>query len=364
MLNFTTIFCMQNLKLNHLFFVLLFLNCNKTSTQTANAQAQLSIRGAEISFLPQIRQSGLVVKNFDGNSEDMLTTLIDAGANTFRIKIWVNPMDGHAGFDEVKSLAKEVHTKGLKVWLTVHYSDTWADPGAQTKPVTWTGISFNALKDSVYQYTQKIVNEISPDYIQIGNEINSGLLWPDGNISNLLQMKALIAEGIKAVRNNSTTTKIMLHYAGYVGADFFFNNMADLDYDIIGLSYYPNWHGKNLDSLQNALIHISSTFKKDILIAETSYPFTLKSNDFTNNVIGTSEQILPQYPPTPRGQYDFFSKIKSIVSNTPEGIGFCYWGNEWVSFKGPAATNGSSWENQALWGFDNKVLEAIRVYGE
>lgn len=157
----------------------LFFSCNKTGSNNAIAQNPLPLRGAEISFLPQVRQSGMVTKNLNGAPEDMLTTLANAGANAFRIKLWVNPADGHAGFDEVKTLAEEVKSKGLKVWLTVHYSDSWADPGQQTKPAAWASLSFDALKDTMYNYTARVVSQINPDYIQIGNEINGGLLWPD-----------------------------------------------------------------------------------------------------------------------------------------------------------------------------------------
>jgi arabinogalactan endo-1,4-beta-galactosidase len=262
----------------------------------------------------------------------------------------------------VKNLSEEIKGLGLKVILTVHYSDSWADPAKQTKPAQWQGIPFNQLLDSVYVYTKKIISEIDPDYIQIGNEINSGLLWPDGNISNISQMKQILQKGITAVRETNTSTKIIIHYAGIENADWFFSNISELDYDLIGVSYYPIWHGKNLDSLKQILTSISNNQNKSVFIAETSYPFTLGWNDWTHNIVGLESQLLPQFPATPSGQKEFLLKIKEIISEVPKGIGFCYWGAEWVSYKGSTATDGSSWENQAFWDFENKSLPVLEVY--
>ncbi|MBC7884495.1 MAG: glycosyl hydrolase 53 family protein, partial [Saprospiraceae bacterium] len=193
---------------------------------------------------------------------------------------------------------------------------------------------------------------------------NSGFLWPEGNISKLSQMKELMSSGIKAVRDNNTKTKIMIHYAGHEQAYAYYNNLKELDYDIIGLSYYPFWHGKDLETLKNNLNQLATQFGKEMVIAETSYPFTFGYNDQTNNVIGLDNQILSQYPASVQGQSDFLSEITTIIKNTPKGIGFCYWAPEWLAFKGNTATDGSSWENQALWGFDNKALPGIKVFNE
>lgn len=353
---------MKRLRFNLLLLIsVVAVSCSKEHAVSQPAP-QLLIRGVDASYIPEIRLYSILTKNAEGTVEDMLTTLKNAGVNTIRLRVWKKPADGHSGFDEVASFSKEIKAKGLKVWLTVHYSDWWADPGKQTKPAEWQNVSFAELKDSVYAYTKKITTEINPDYIQIGNEINNGMLWPDGSFTNINQLIQLLEQGIKAVRENSTSSKIMIHYAGHQDAVSFLNKFPTLDYDIIGLSYYPNWHGKSLDSLQNDLNLIGNTFNKDVVIAETSYPFTFQWNDNTNNVIGTSEQILPVYPATSQGQLDFLNKIRTIVSNSKHGAGFCYWGAEWIAFKGKNATDGSTWENQALWDFDNKALPAMQAF--
>jgi arabinogalactan endo-1,4-beta-galactosidase len=349
-----------------LFFLLsiLSISCSKSPkviTPTPPSKF-LSIKSVDASFIPEIRLLGIVTKNQAGQPEDMLTTLKKEGVNTIRLRLWKDPVDAHSGFNEVKNFAQEIKSQGMKVWITVHYSDTWADPGAQQKPAAWSASSFTQLKDSVYAYTKKIIAEINPDYIQIGNEINAGFLWPEGNISNLTQMTDLLKQGIKAVRDQSPQTKIMLHYAGHENAVSFYAALSTLDYDIIGLSYYPLWHGKNLDQLQSNLNTLSSQFNKDIVIAETAYPFSFGWNDYTNNVIGLSSQILTEYPATVQGQKDFLTRMKTIVLNTPKGTGLCYWGAEFIAFKGNISTNCSPWENQALWDFNNQALPAISVF--
>lgn len=347
-----------------IFFLL--LSCKKTTTppNTSTPEDFSFLKGVDISFFPEIREAGFVAKNTEGVNEDMLTTLRNAGVNVFRLRLWVNPTDGHAGFEEVKKLSAEIKNTGAKVWLTVHYSDTWADPGNQTKPVAWNGLSFQQLKDSVYIYTQKIITEINPEYIQIGNEINNGMLWPDGSYKYLSNLKLLLKEGIRGVRETSTSTKIILHYAGHKDAVAFFSSLGNLDYDIIGISYYPKWHGKNLDSLSTSINMLNTTFQKEILIAETSYPFTFLWNDWTNNVIGSDSEIIPTYPATELGQKLYMQSISNIIKNNPKGLGYCYWGAEWVSFKGSTATNGSSWENQAFWDFNGKALPVMQAYSE
>ena len=258
-----------------------------------------------------------------------------------------------------------MRTFGFRIWLTLHYSDTWADPGQQITPTTWQGITFNELKDSIYSYTKIVMDEISPEFIQIGNEINSGILHPTGNsTTNPFQFKTLLEAGIKAVRDQSSQTKIILHYAGIKDSDWFFDQLDTMDYDIIGLSYYPIWHGKNLDSIASAISSLATVHAKEIVLAETAYPFTLDYNDYTNNIIGLESQlILPEFPATAEGQLAFVERMKKMMlTEVNQGIGLCYWGAEFVAWKGPVASDGSAWENQAFFGFDNKLLPVSKAF--
>lgn len=350
-------------------FILILLtlfSCSKSDDESivVEPNPQTFLKGVDISFLPEIENENFTYYNTLNQPEDALSIFKNNDVNVVRLRLWKNPATTHSSFEEVKTFAQRAKNKGLKVWLTVHYSDTWADPGHQIKPQQWEGISFDALKDSVYSYTKKIVQDINPDYIQIGNEINPGFIFPEGNrASNPQQFKALLNEGLKAVRDYSNSAKSILHFAGHSGAYSFFNSLSDLDYDIIGLSYYPTWHGTDLNELDNIMRSLKANMQKDVVIAETAYAFTLDWNDWTNNIIGSQDQLLSTYLATPQGQKDFLEEIKAICQQT-ESIGFCYWAPEWTAYRGNEATNGSSWENQALFDFNAKALPALEVFND
>lgn len=348
------------IKLIALLYILITFSCSKDEV-TNNSQE--FIKAADLSMLPLIESEGTIYYNNNTIPEDALLTLKKAGCNTIRIRLWHTPTVNQSGFNEVKALTQRVKNNGMKVWLSVHYSDTWADPGNQIKPSAWNSLTFTQLKAQFENYTVTILNEIQPDIFQIGNEINNGFIFPEGNLtSNESQFLSLLASASTVIRANSPSTKIMLHYAGIDGASWFFSKTAAIDYDYIGLSYYPIWHGTDINLLQQTMTSLGQTHNKKVLVAETSYPFTLNWNDWTNNVIGLPNQIHPDFPASPEGQKAFLQQIKNTVKNTPNGLGFCYWGTEWIAFRGATSTNGSSWENQALWDFNHKALPAMSVF--
>lgn len=336
--------------------------CKQSESEDLPVTGVCAIRAADISFLPQLEAKGVLLYNATGQAESMLTTLKNAGCNVVRLRLWYAPSDGHSGLAEVKTLVARAKTMGFKIWLTVHYSDSWADPATQTMPLAWSSCSFDALQDSVYNYTLRIMTQMQPDFIQIGNEINNGFLWPIGKSDKQSQFTALLDRGIKAVRAANSATKIILHCAGTNTASWLFSLFTQLDYDMIGISYYPVWHGKDLVSLQTTLQNLAASFGKSVVIAETAYPFTLDWNDLMNNIVGSESQLIDGYPATPVGQHDFLAKIRDISCSFPNGLGFCYWGGDYIAWKGKAATDGSSWENQALYDFNNKALPVIGVY--
>ncbi len=349
-----------------LFIVVLLLiaSCSKPDRKEPDAPVtDFFVHGADLSAFPQIDSVHPIFYNASGQKEDFLSILKNSGVNTVRLRLWNHPATRHSSLDEVKMFSAKLRAMGFKLWIDLHYSDTWADPGQQEPPVAWQGISFEALNDSVYSFTRKVTSEIEPDFIQIGNEINPGFLIPDGSISNEMQFLMLLSSGVKAVRDFSDSTKIIIHYAGITGTDWFFSKVSTIDYDIIGISYYPVWHGHDLSGLADTLTYLGNTFQKKVLIAETAYPFTLAWNDQTHNLVGLDSQlILPEYPATPKGQKDFMAALKTIMEANEQGIGFCYWGGELIAFKGPQATDGSSWENQALFDFNNLALPVLEVF--
>ena len=345
---------------------MIFTSCKNDDIIVADTEEEnlAFISAVDISKYPEISNTNSIFYDLYENQKDFLTILKEKGINTIRLRLWVNPVNEHSGFNEVKQFSQSLKTHGFKTWLTLHYSDSWADPGQQNPPSQWLGINFSALKDSVYIYTKKVMQEMQPDYIQIGNEINTGILHPYGDLAtNHQNFIELVQQGSLAVRERSMDCKIILHYAGIEHADWFFTQVNQIDYDIIGLSYYPIWHGKSLTALKTRMQELSNIHNKKILIAETAYPFTLEWNDWTNNIVGLDEQlILPEYPATPEGQRNFIRQIKTLTKELENGIGFCYWGAELIAWKGNQSTDASPWENQALFDFNNKALSVLNEF--
>jgi arabinogalactan endo-1,4-beta-galactosidase len=358
-------------KTGSLLLITFFICCSKAAPPDATPEPpeepKASISAVDLSSLPEIEQSGAGYFTAGGIQQDVISQLKNSGVNTIRIRLWVNPSGGHSGLEEVSTFSQRIKNAGLKTWITLHYSDTWADPGKQQKPAQWTGIGFPALLDSVKTYTHRVMTTLQPDIVQIGNEINAGFLFPEGNINtNYSQFRSLLSAGIASVRLAAPNAKIMIHFAGLSNSHWFFNQVKGLDYDLMGVSYYPVFHGKDLADLKTVLNNISQAQQKDLVIAETAYPFTLAWDDWTNNIVGLEDQlILPGYPATPDGQKKFMQKINSMLTEEiPLGLGFCYWGGELIAWKGDQATDASPWENQALFDFDHKalpVLDAFRV---
>jgi len=296
--------------------------------------------------------------------------------NYVRLRVWHTPANGANNLSETLTLAQRISEAGLKLLLNIHYSDTWADPGRQTKPAAWQGIPFEALKDSVYRYTSDLLEALNnqntpPAIVQIGNEIICGFLWDDGRVCDAFntpqqwsQLGQLLNEGIRAVRENTDSTQIMIHIdrgGDNAGSRWFFDNLATVvsDFDIIGLSFYPWWHG-TLDDLELNLSDLSPRYGKPIVLVETAYPWTLGWYDQTHNIVGLPEHLLPGYPGTVEGQGAFLADVMDIVRGVPEGrgIGLFYWGAELIS----APQLGSVWENVTLFDFPGEVLSSMSVF--
>jgi len=242
--------------------------------------------GADISFLPQLESRGMKFYD-DGEKGDALEILKKHGFNYIRLRVFVNPEnengyspnEGFCGLDSTLMMAQRVKAAGLNLLIDFHYSDTWADPQKQFKPKTWEGLEFDALTDSLKNYTKSVLLALKeqgtmPDMVQIGNEINHGIVWPEGHISNLDNLAELLKAGTQAVREIDTSTVVMMHLA--LGGQneetvFWFDNMIarGVEFDIIGLSYYPRWHC-TLDDLNANMLDIINRYKKDVNVVEYS----------------------------------------------------------------------------------------------
>ena len=342
------------------------------------AQSPDFISGVDISSLPQIEAgNGQYTEN--GSAVDPLQVFGDNGVNYVRLRLWHTPVAGATGLDATLAMAQRLATHNMGFLLDFHYSDTWADPANQTLPSAWQNISFDVLSDSVYQYTFDVISALRqqntpPQIVQLGNEISCGFLWDDGRICDPFntpqqwsQLATLLDAGAQAVRDAASpddSIRIMIHSdrgGDNTGSRWFFDNLnsEDFYFDIIGLSYYPWWHGELQTMLDNAA-DLTQRYDKDVIIVETAYPWTLDWYDNQHNIVGDSAQLHSNYPASVDGQtaflYDLMSGIREIPGQ--RGIGLFYWAPEWI----PSPGFGSPWENLALFDFNGEALSTLTVF--
>lgn len=354
------------------------------------------IRGVDISTLEKVEHYG--GRFFDrGVERDVLDILKDRGVNWVRLKTWHNPVLDE-GFNDQESLvrmARRVKAKGFKLLVNFHYSDHWADPGKQYKPAAWEGLSFPELKEAVYTYTKEVIadlynNDAPPDMVQVGNEIRTGMLWPDGRLgtppnehgSDFDRLAELLKAGIRGVHDarqeadpdgtkGLPPVRIALHLDN--GGDnalyrWWFDEIVkrDVPFDVIGLSYYPYWHG-TLPELKRNMNDISQRYDKDVVVLETAYAFTLEDADGYPNIFGPEQARIAGYPVSVQGQAALVRDVMEAVAQVPggRGLGVFYWEPAWLGVKGAGWTQGegNAWENQAMFDFNGEALESLNVFG-
>jgi arabinogalactan endo-1,4-beta-galactosidase len=268
-------------------------------------------KGADISWLAQMEATGYVFYDENGNPADCLDLLMARGINAVRLRVFVHPssdkISGHCSPAETAQMAARAKEKGLDVMIDFHYSDTWADPAHQTKPATWANVSFAALQDSLYTHTQYTLNllkqaGVTPKWVQIGNEIPSGMLWPSGHIDNPQQLAQLLSKGHQAVKDIDTTIQTIVHIdQGNDNARFrwFFDLMLQngAQFDIIGASYYPHWLGTDysvtIADLGNNLQDMVTRYNKPVMIVEVGgdYWQVENSKDLLIATIGAAKDV-------------------------------------------------------------------------
>jgi arabinogalactan endo-1,4-beta-galactosidase len=296
------------------------------------------IYGGDFSILKKMEDSGGVY-NYQGKKVNALLLFKENGYNYGRVRIFHTPdMDGATcnSLEYTIALSKEIKAVGMKLLLDFHYSDTWADPAHQIKPSAWNNLTFEALTDSVFQYSKNVIlamkaANVLPDMVQVGNEITPGFIWPDGKIykegtEDWKSFTTLLKAGIRGVKEAYGNTKvpIMIHIdkGGDKGAtEYFFKKITEysVDFDIIGQSYYPWWHGSFAD-LECNLKWTSENYNKDIIIVETAY----YSKDWYPKP-GPGVLDIKPFPSTEEGQYDFLKALDSICHLYPKVKGIFYW---------------------------------------
>ena len=363
------------------------------------------ILGMDASCVIALEDSGVKYYNFDGQEEDVFKILADNGVNYIRVRIWNDPYDkdgngyggGNCDIDNYVKLGKLAKSYGYKLLLDFHYSDFWADPGKQTVPKAWRGLGVDGLCDAMYSFTRSclvtaVESGVEPDYIQVGNEITCGMLWPygrlekDGKRGNYDNFCRLVKAGARACREICPNAKIILHLERSNAAEVyqeFFTKMDEfcVDYDIIGASYYPYWHGTPNELFAN--LRACRRFGKQIMVTELGYGFTDKPYQLGGEdcrlVIDAERAYIKgfsdKYPLSPDGQTRFVrdflaaareNRIDGVFYWEPlwlPGEGICWaseTGQEYIGEAGKSTAN--EWANQCLFDYEGKKLPAFDEY--
>ena len=371
------------------------------------------IKGMDISTLIELENCG--AKYYDyGKEGDLFDILKSYGSNAVRIRLWNNPYDAQgrpygAGTNDTSTmlkLARRAKAHGMDILLDLHYSDFWADPGKQFKPKAWENMDVSQLEQAVYNYTTEVMdickeNGCLPDMVQTGNELSNGMLWPDGQIFDDKTAASLgrvpeydnlacfTSAGIRAAKTAVPGIKTMIHLDNGGNNELYrrwFDNYIKRgeDFDIIGLSYYPFWHG-TLDDLSANMADIAKRYGKELIVAEVSMGFTMedykdyeKLDDKERKGMATRQELVDkiEYPMTKEGQAGFMKDLLDRICKVPGGLGagFFYWEPGWIPVQGSGwATKesleyikdpgpcGNEWANQALFDYNGNVLPALKL---
>jgi arabinogalactan endo-1,4-beta-galactosidase len=300
-------------------------------------------KGADISWLTQMEASGMKFYNASGVQTECMQLLKDLGMNTIRLRVWVNPSNGWCNTADVLAKAQRAKALGMKIMIDFHYSDSWADPGKQFKPAAWASQDFNTLKQSLATHTTSVLNtlktnNIVPEWVQVGNETNDGMLWPDGKASvNMNNFAQLVIAGYDAVKAVDASIKVIVHVSnGYDNGLFrwMFDGLKSngAKWDVIGMSLYPtasNWATLNTQCLSN-MNDMVARHNTEIMVLEVGMSWTEATacNAFLTDLI---------------------SKVKSV--NGGKGTGVLYWE--------PQSYN--NWQGYSLGAFDNSGKPTVAL---
>lgn len=360
------------------------------------------IVGMDLSTLLEVERCG--GRFFDnGCPGDAMDILKNYGMNMVRLRLWNDPFDKEgnsygAGGNDLETtleLARRAKEKGIGWLLDFHYSDFWADPGKQTIPKAWQGMTEEQLEKAVYDYTAQVLERcrregLMPQMVAVGNELSRGLLWPYGKVPHYENIARFVNAGISAVRKADPDIPVMLHLDNggnnelyRTWFDQYFVNGGE-DFEYIGLSYYPFWHG-TLQMLKDNMTDLAHRYGKKMVVAEVSMGFTMedyksweKLEDHQRKGMATRPELAAKvdYPMTPEGQADFMQEIQQVIREVPEnlGCGFFYWEPAWLPVPGSGwatetaceymhekGPGGNEWANQALFDYDGNALPALQV---
>lgn len=302
------------------------------------------IKGMDISSYPEMMDKQFKYYDFDGKEVNLLDFAKEQGFNYGRLRIWNEPKrvpesGGYCNLKDTLKMAKEIVQRGMGLLLDFHYSDWWADPGHQELPYAWKDFSEDELVEAVYCYTKEVMTALDengtyPDMVQIGNEIRCGMMWPIGAITNWPGLAKLLNAGIRAVRDTQghRETKIVIHL-DQGGRYYYYEEWFDAalehgvtDFDIIGLSYYPFWHGTFHD-LKNTMENLVARYDKPLILAEMAHAYRKSQG----NLFGEAQEKIAGFPANPDAQRTVLELIMSIAAHVSKdmGLGVFYWEPFW-----------------------------------
>ena len=361
-------------------FLFLVLSINFLSVSQGETD-QPFLLGVDLSYVNELEACGANYSNKDGEADEPYSIFSSAGANIVRLRLWHNPdWTNYGNLEDVKTSVSRAKNAGMQVLLDFHYSDFWADPGRQWRPAAWEDIDNNEiLGDSVFNYTTKVLTELhqqnlTPDFVQIGNETNIDVLQPRNGVAidnespdktiDWSRQVALLQDGINAVIafNESQTTEIktVLHVANPKNAIWWFESAVNNgleNFDIIGLSYYPQWHKLGVREVGEHITQLKNEYSKDVMIVETGYPWTNDSlSDNAGNVLGLDSRLFTFSSSfSIETQRDFLIELTWLVKESG-GLGVIYWEPAWLSTSCQTFwATGSHWENATFFDFDGRL---------
>ncbi len=341
-------------------------------------------RGMDASAVLALENSGVKYYNFDGEEQDVFMTLAQAGVNYIRLRVWNDPYDengnGYGGGNNdvatAIALGQRATKYGMKVCIDFHYSDFWADPKKQFVPKAWEGMDIEEKSDALYNFTLESLTQlldagVDVGMVQIGNEINNGM----SGETDVANVRKLLTAGSKAVReaaaNSGKEILVAVHYTNIDDMkklDTLLTGLQvkEIDYDIVGLSFYPYWHG-TIEDLKNAIIHIRDTYGKKVYVAENAYCYTAEDGDGSANSVEGTDDLAEGYSASVQGQANEVRDVCAAASEAgAEGV--FYWEGTWIPV-GPADADnsnlwekyGSGWASSYASGYDPK--DAGQYYG-
>ena len=324
--------------------------------------------GVDLSSVNQLEDCGATFYNQTGQQTDPFDLFAENGANLVRVRLWHTPDSPYNGLEDAMRTIQRAKAAGMQILLDFHYSDTWADPANQTLPAAWVEWrdDLPRLEDAVYTYTYETLTTLQsaglqPDMVQIGNETDTEILRgaaEDGYPVDWARMAQLLNAGIRATHDVDPDIDIMIHLAQAPGAVRWLEATTSqglTGFDIIGLSYYPQWSDLSPTDLGAVIVRLRHRYQRDVMIVETAYPWTLEWDDQTHNPQG-EDALWLGYPATPQGQRDFLIDLtQSVFSNG--GLGVVYWEPAWIV--PPCETGHSPWENATLVDFDGHAHEGV-----